>query len=70
MGIKFAIIGCVVLLLIGLYSVYTLRIVDKDKSDNYYFNLFNTKLYYVPMGNSFELGKTELSDIDIKTVKV
>lgn len=45
--------------------------VDKARSDNYYYGFFaRDRIYYIPMGNGFELGCTELVGVDISSFKV
>ena len=70
MMIKLAIFAIVILLLLGLYKTHSYRIVNKDKSDNYYFSFFKTEVHYIPMGNWFELGNDKLEPVDIKTVQI
>ncbi|MDB5271852.1 MAG: hypothetical protein JWO58_219 [Chitinophagaceae bacterium] len=67
---KIIIIGIVLVLAFGLYSCNTYKVIDKVKSDNYYYNFFKTEVHYIPMGNSFELGNDKLDSLDIKTVEV
>jgi len=68
-------IKLIILLLIGiaaftLYSCSTYRAINENKSDNYYFNFYKTKVHYIPMGNWFELGNDILENVDVKTVQV
>ena len=43
--------------------------VDKELSDNHYYNNSKTKIIYSSMGNWFELGKTEM-EADVKSFEV
>ncbi|MCO1335066.1 hypothetical protein MO867_12045 [Microbulbifer sp. OS29] len=46
------------------------KAVDRQKSTDYYFNKWNTRIYYSPSGNSFSLGKNHLRGVDISTFQV
>lgn len=54
----------------GLYIFLPYRAINKTKSDNYYFNFLKTKVHFIPMGNSFELGNDKMEDVDLKSVEV
>lgn len=43
--------------------------VDKELSDNHYYNNSKTKIIYSPMGNWFELGKNEMQ-VDMESFQV
>ena len=59
-----------VIVVLVLLSGHPYKIIDKDKSDSFYYNFYKTQVRYVPMGNWFELANKRLDDIDLKTVEV
>ena len=57
-----------------IYGVYRFfnpfgELVDKDLSGSYFYNRSGDKIIYSPMGNWFELGKTEM-EVDIPSFQV
>lgn len=67
---KILILVFVIIILVGLFSCHPYSIVNKEKSDSYYFTSFKNQVHYVPMGNWFELGDDNLIGVDINTIEV
>ncbi|WP_445364291.1 hypothetical protein ACJJIQ_08235 [Microbulbifer sp. ANSA003] len=67
---------CLLISIIVSFFIYRMRpgalgkAVDRQKSIDYYFNKWNTRIYYSPSGNSFSLGKSQLKGVDISTFQV
>ena len=70
MLIKFTILIIIIIVLFSLFTNHPYRIVNKAKSNNYYFNFFKTEVHYIPMGNWFELGDNKVDQVNIKTVEI
>lgn len=70
MLIKLLIIGLLIILLAVIYFFLPYPAVNKNKSDNYYFNFLRTKVHYIPMGNSFELGNYKINSVDLKSAEI
>lgn len=59
------------LIFLTIYWVtHRYSVIDKTKSDNYYYNFFKTEIHWVPLGNWFELGDTTLEGIDVKNFTI
>lgn len=56
--------------MLALYFFLPYRVINQNKSDNYYFNFLKTKVHYVPMGNSFEPGNDQMNEVDVKSVSI
>jgi hypothetical protein len=60
----------IIAILFFYWLTHRYTIVDKDKSNNYYYNFFKTEIHNVPMGNWFELGDTALPDLDVNNFTI
>jgi hypothetical protein len=67
---KLAIFIILIVLLFSIYKYYSYRVVNLEKSDNYYYTFLNREVHYVPMGNRFELGDLKLDGVDPKSVQI
>jgi hypothetical protein len=56
--------------LAAVYFFLPFRIVNKQKSNNYYYNFLKTEVHYIPLGNSFELGNDKIKKADVRSVEV
>jgi len=70
MLIKLTILIIIIIVLFSLFTNHPYRIVNKAKSNNYYFNFFKTEVHYIPMGNWFELGDNKIDQVNIKTTEI
>lgn len=70
MVLKSLISGFLCICLFALCSCGSYHAVNKNVSDNYYFNFFKTNVHYIPMGNWFELGNDIIDSVDVKTVEI
>ncbi|MEW7279111.1 DKNYY domain-containing protein [Aquimarina sp. 2201CG1-2-11] len=65
-----------VIVVLGIYGIYRFlssnrlgELINEEKSSSYYYNPKEKKTIYSPMGNWFELGKTEMN-VDHATFQV
>jgi hypothetical protein len=59
-----------IFVLAAVYFFLPFRIVNEQKSNNYYYNFLKTEVHYIPLGNSFELGNDEIKYVDVRSVEV
>lgn len=64
----------VALVIIAVLFFYWLThrysVIDKEKSENYYYNFSKTEIHNIPMGNWFELGDKLLPDLDVNNFTI
>lgn len=67
-----SILAIVVAIIISFFYWITHRysVIDKTKSTNFYFNFFKSEIHYIPMGNWFELGDVNLTDLNVKQFQI
>ena len=70
MFLNLLMICILIFVLAAIYFFLPFRIVNKQKSDNYYFNFLKTEVHYIPLGNSFELGNDKIANADVRSVEV
>ena len=68
--IAIIIISIVLVILFFYWLTHRYTVVDKAKSNNYYYNFFKTEIHYVPMGNWFALGDSPIPDLDLQNFSI
>ncbi|HEY5369940.1 MAG TPA: DKNYY domain-containing protein [Hanamia sp.] len=70
MLLNLLIVCILIFVLAAIYFFLPFRIVNEQKSNNYYYNFLKTEVHYIPLGNSFELGDDKIKTADVRSVEV